>query len=200
MPQSYFATIPPVKFEGVHSENPLAYRYYDKNRVVLGKTMEDHLRMAVCYWHTFCAEGVDMFGPGTFRRPWNLGPMDQAHAELKLNEAFEFFTRLGLPYFCFHDTDVMAEARTIREHVENLARIGDRIEERMAATGVKLLWGTAKSLQPSPLHGGCGLQPGPGCVPLRRHAGCKRRSSRRAHRRPIRQPQRCLAGEAEVAK
>ncbi len=143
MSQSYFAGIPPIEFEGVASENPLAYRYYDKDRIVLGKRMEDHLRMAVCYWHTFCNGGADMFGPGTFHRPWNLGPMDQAHAELKLNEAFEFFTRLGLPYFCFHDTDVMAEAHTIREHVDNLARIGDRIQEKMAATGVKLLWGTA---------------------------------------------------------
>ena len=143
MSQSYFAGIPPIPFEGVSSGNPLAYRFYDKDRVVLGKRMEDHLRMAVCYWHTFCSEGADMFGPGTFQRPWNIGPMDQAHAELKLNEAFEFFTRLGLPYFCFHDTDVMAEARTIREHVDNLARIGDRIQEKMAATGVKLLWGTA---------------------------------------------------------
>lgn len=143
MSQSYFAEVPPIAFEGAGSENPLAYRYYDKDRIVLGKRMEDHLRLAVCYWHTFCAEGADMFGPGTFQRPWNMGPMDQAHAELKLNEAFEFFTRLGLPYFCFHDTDVMAAAETIREHVDHLARIGDRIQEKMAATGVKLLWGTA---------------------------------------------------------
>ena len=143
MSKSYFASIPPIQFEGAASQNPLAYRYYQKDRVVLGKRMEDHLRMAVCYWHTFCSEGADMFGPGTFHRPWNIGPMDQAQAEHKLNEAFEFFTRLGLPYFCFHDTDVMAEAHTIREHVDNLARIGGRIQEKMAATGVKLLWGTA---------------------------------------------------------
>jgi xylose isomerase len=143
MPKSYFAEIAPVRFEGAHSENPLAYRYYDKDQVVLGKKMEDQLRMAVCYWHTFCSEGADMFGPGTFKRPWHAGPMDQSRAEQKLNEAFEFFTRLGLPFFCFHDTDVMATANTIREHVDNLARIGDRIQEKMAATGVKLLWGTA---------------------------------------------------------
>ncbi len=143
MSQSYFASIPPIRFEGAASENPLAFRYYDKDRVVLGKRMEDHLRMAVCYWHTFCSEGADMFGPGTFHRPWHSGPMDQARAEHKLNEAFEFFTRLGLPYFCFHDTDVMATAHTIQEHVDNLARIGGRIGEKMAATGVKLLWGTA---------------------------------------------------------
>ncbi len=143
MPKSYFAEIPPIRFEGVESANPLAYRYYDKDRIVLGKRMEDHLRMAVCYWHTFCSEGADMFGPGTFNRPWNRGPMDQTHAELKLNEAFEFFTRLGLPYFCFHDTDVMAEAQTIREHVTNLARIGDCLAQKMSQTGMKLLWGTA---------------------------------------------------------
>jgi xylose isomerase len=143
MPQTYFAAIPPIQFKGAGSDDPLSYRFYEKDRVVLGKRMEDHLRMAVCYWHSFCAEGADMFGPGTFHRPWNTAPMDQARAEHKLNEAFEFFTRLGLPYFCFHDTDVMAEAHTIREHVENLARIGDRIQEKMAATGVKLLWGTA---------------------------------------------------------
>ena len=137
MTTSYFADIPPIRFEGADSVNPLAYRYYDKDRLVLGKRMEDHLRMAVCYWHTFCSEGADMFGPGTFKRPWNSGPMDQARAEHKLNEAFEFFTRLGLPFFCFHDTDVMAEAHTIREHVDNLARIGDRIQAKMAATGVK---------------------------------------------------------------
>jgi xylose isomerase len=143
MSSSYFGEISPIRFEGVDSVNPLAYRYYDKDRVVLGKRMEDHLRMAVCYWHTFCSEGSDMFGPGTFGRPWNAGPMDQAHAGHKLNEAFEFFTRLGLPFFCFHDTDVMAEANTIREHVDNLARIGDSIQAKMAKTGVKLLWGTA---------------------------------------------------------
>ena len=134
MTKPYFADIPPVRFAGVDSLNPFAFRYYDKDRLVMGKRMEDHLRMAVCYWHTFCAEGVDMFGPGTFHRPWNCGPMDQEHAEHKLNEAFEFFTRLGLPFFCFHDTDVMAEAHTIREHVDNLARIGDCIHAKMAAT------------------------------------------------------------------
>ena len=85
MSQPYFGSIPPIRFEGAGSENPLAYRYYDKDRVVLGKRMEDHLRMAVCYWHTFCSEGADMFGPGTFHRPWHDGPMDQAHAEHKLN-------------------------------------------------------------------------------------------------------------------
>jgi xylose isomerase len=158
---SYFADIPPVRFEGVDSRNPLAYRYYDKDRLVLGKRMEDHLRMAACYWHTFCSEGADMFGPGTFNRPWNDGPMDQKQALHKLDEAFEFFTRLGLPFFCFHDTDVMATASTIREHVDNLARIGDCIQAKMAATGVKLLWGTANLFSHPRYMAGAATNPDP---------------------------------------
>ena len=143
MTDSYFKDIAPIQFEGPESTSQLAYRYYDKSRVVMGKTMEAHLRMAVCYWHTFCWDGFDVFGAGTFNRPWHGGPIDQARADHKLDEAFEFFTRLGLPYFCFHDVDVMAHAQTISEHVKNFAVIVDKIEAKMAATGVKLLWGTA---------------------------------------------------------
>jgi xylose isomerase len=141
--RSYFADIAPIAYEGPQSTNPLAYRFYDKNRVVLGKTMEQQLRMAVCYWHTFGWDGFDVFGAGTFHRPWHGGPLDQATADLKLTEAFEFFTRLGLPYFCFHDVDVMARANTIREHVANFSVMVDKIERKLSATGVKLLWGTA---------------------------------------------------------
>ncbi len=143
MNRSYFGDIAPIVYEGPQSTNPLAYRYYDKNRVVLGKTMEQQLRMAVCYWHTFGWDGFDVFGAGTFRRPWHGGPLDQAAADLKLKEAFEFFTRLGLPYICFHDVDVMAQANTIREHVANFSHMVDKIEAKMSASGVKLLWGTA---------------------------------------------------------
>ena len=143
MKRSYFSEIAPIQFEGPQSQNPLAYRYYDKNRLVAGKTMEQHLRMAVCYWHSFNWEGSDVFGAGTFNRPWHGGPLNQAAADHKLDEAFEFFTRLGLPYFCFHDVDVMAQAHTIREHVDNLLHIVEKIQAKMSATGVKLLWGTA---------------------------------------------------------
>jgi xylose isomerase len=143
MTDSYFKDIAPIQYEGPESTSQLAYHYYDKSRVVLGKTMEDHLRMSVCYWHTFCWDGFDVFGAGTFNRPWHGGPVDQARADHKLDEAFEFFTRLGLPYFCFHDVDVMAAANTIGEHVHNLAVMTDKIEAKMAATGIKLLWGTA---------------------------------------------------------
>jgi xylose isomerase len=158
---SFFADIEPIKFEGLESTNPLAYRYYDKNRVVMGKTMEEHLRMAVCYWHTFCWDGFDVFGGGTFNRPWHGGPIDQARANHKLDEAFEFFTRLGLPYFCFHDVDVMAHAETIDEHVKNFAIIVDKIEAKMAATGVKLLWGTANMFSHPRYMGGASTNPDP---------------------------------------
>jgi xylose isomerase len=161
MSTSYFADIEPIRFEGLESTNPLAYRYYDKNRVVMGKTMAQHLRMAVCYWHTFCWDGFDVFGAGTFGRPWHGGPIDQARADHKLDEAFEFFTRLGLPYFCFHDVDVMAHADTIKDHVENFAVIVDKIEAKMAATGVKLLWGTANMFSHPRYMGGASTNPDP---------------------------------------
>jgi xylose isomerase len=161
MSASFFADIEPIQFEGLESTNPLAYRYYDKNRVVMGKTMEDHLRMAVCYWHTFCWDGFDVFGAGTFNRPWHGGPIDQARADHKLDEAFEFFTRLGLPYFCFHDVDVMAHAETIDEHVRNFAVIVDKIEAKMAATGVKLLWGTANMFSHPRYMAGASTNPDP---------------------------------------
>jgi xylose isomerase len=161
MSASYFADIEPIKFEGLESTNPLAYRYYDKDRVVMGKTMADHLRMAVCYWHTFCWDGFDVFGAGTFNRPWHGGPIDQARADHKLDEAFEFFTRLGLPYFCFHDVDVMAHAETIDEHVKNFAVIVDKIEAKMASTGVELLWGTANMFSHPRYMGGASTNPDP---------------------------------------
>ena len=161
MAESYFKDIAPIQYEGPESPNQLAYRYYDKSRMVMGKTMEAHLRMAVCYWHTFCWDGFDVFGAGTFNRPWHGGPIDQARADHKLDEAFEFFTRLGLPYFCFHDVDVMAHAQTISEHVKNFSVIVDKIEAKMAATGVKLLWGTANLFSHPRYMAGAATNPDP---------------------------------------
>ncbi len=161
MNRSYFGEIAPIVFEGPQSTNPLAYRFYDKNRVVLGKTMEQQLRMAVCYWHTFGWDGFDVFGAGTFRRPWHGGPLDQSAADHKLNEAFEFFTRLGLPYFCFHDVDVMAQAANIREHVANFSHMVDKIQAKMSATGVKLLWGTANLFSHPRYMAGAATNPDP---------------------------------------
>jgi xylose isomerase len=158
---SYFKDIAPIRYEGPEASSQLAYRYYDKNRMVLGKTMEAHLRMSVCYWHTFCWDGFDVFGAGTFNRPWHGGVVDQARADHKLNEAFAFFTRLGLPYFCFHDVDVMAAASTISEHVHNFAVMTDKIEAKMAATGIKLLWGTANLFSHPRYMAGAATNPDP---------------------------------------
>lgn len=142
MTASYFSAIPAIRYEGPESKNPLAYRWYDKDRVILGKRMEDHLRPAVCYWHSFCWDGFDIFGEGTFQRPWH-SLSGQEMADAKLDVAFEFFAKLGVPFFTFHDVDVMAPAANIREHVNNLAVIVDKIEAKMAETKIKLLWGTA---------------------------------------------------------
>jgi len=158
---SYFGEIAPIAFEGAQSSNPLSYRYYDKDRIIAGKSMQEHLRMAVCYWHSFHWDGFDVFGSGTFQRPWHAGVMDQAAAQHKLDEAFEFFTRLGLPYFCFHDVDVMAQAHTLSEHVTHFLRIVERIEQKMSATGIKLLWGTANLFSHPRYMAGAATNPDP---------------------------------------
>lgn len=159
--ESYFDHIDPIRYEGPDTDNPLAYRYYDKDRVVLGKRMEDHLRWAVCYWHSFCWAGSDVFGDGVFARPWIDGGTDQAMAEAKLDAAFSFFERLGAPFFCFHDLDVMAPADSLNEHIGNLGRIAGRIEHRMQETGVKLLWGTANLFSHPRYAAGAATNPDP---------------------------------------
>ena len=137
MTDRIFADIAPIKHEGPDSRNMLAYRYYDPNRQVLGKSMAEHLRLAVCYWHSFAWPGNDIFGVGTFRRPWNPGqPCSQEMAELKLDNAFDFFERLGVPFFTFHDVDAMATADTPQEHKRNLALLAEKMQERMERTGV----------------------------------------------------------------
>jgi xylose isomerase len=140
---SIFSGVEPVRFAGPDTDNELAYRVYDKDRLVLGKRMEEWLKVAVCYWHSFNWPGTDIFGAGTLPRPW-LGPsITQAMAEDKLEAAFEFLARLGVPYLTFHDVDVMATATTIKEHNLNLRRIEESMAKKMAATGIRLLWGTA---------------------------------------------------------
>ena len=139
-----FAHVPPVRYEGPSSRNPYAFRHYDKDRVVLGKRMEDHLRWAVCYWHSFNWPGSDVFGAGTFERPWQPGqPVTPERAATKLDAAFDFFSRLGAPYFCFHDVDAMADFGTPAEYVANLETIVAAMERKIVDTGVRLLWGTA---------------------------------------------------------
>lgn len=139
----YFADIPVIRFEGTDTDNELAYRFYDKDRVVLGKRMEDHLRFAACFWHTFCWPGSDVFGAGTFDRPWHRTANDSAASAAKRAAAFDFFTRLDIPYYCFHDVDVMADAHNVAEHRSNFAEAVDDLERLQASSGRKLLWGTA---------------------------------------------------------
>ncbi len=156
-----FSRVEPVRFEGPHTRNDFAYRVYDKDRLVLGKRMEDWLRFAVCYWHSFNWPGVDMFGGGTLPRPWLGTPVTQAMAEEKLEAAFDFLARLGAPYFTFHDVDVMATAATPREHAANLRRIEEKIAAKMASSGVKLLWGTANLFSHPRYAGGAATSPDP---------------------------------------
>ncbi len=140
---SLFSNIEPVRFAGPDSSSEYAFRVYDKDRKVLGKPMQEWLRCAVCYWHSFNWPGQDIFGAGTLPRPWLGTTITQAMAEEKLEAAFDFLSRLGVPYFTFHDVDAMATATTLKEHERNLKTIEERMHERMAATGMKLLWGTA---------------------------------------------------------
>lgn len=140
---SIFCEIPPIRFEGRETDDPLAFRFYDANRVVAGRTMREHMRWAVCFWHSFCFTGMDPFGWSTLPRPWMAGPVDEAAARVRIDAAFDFFSKLGAPYFTFHDHDVAPHATTIRELTEGLARLEPLIADRMRTTGVGLLWGTA---------------------------------------------------------
>jgi len=143
MTKTIFTAVDPIKFEGRESRNPLAYRWYEADRKILGKTMKEQLRWAVCYWHSFNWPGGDVFGPGALPRPWLAGPQDHEAAVAKLDAAFDFFTRLGAPYFCFHDVDAAALGATVRELTDNVKRIAGLMARKMEQSGVKLLWGTA---------------------------------------------------------
>jgi xylose isomerase len=158
---SYFEHIPAIRYEGPQSDNPLAYHHYDRTKRVLGKTLEEHLRIAVCYWHTFVWPGVDIFGQGTFVRPWQQpgDPMERAHQ--KADAAFELFSKLGTPYYTFHDTDVAPEGSSIKEYSENFGRITDYLERKQQDTGVKLLWGTANLFSHPRYAGGAATSPNP---------------------------------------
>jgi xylose isomerase len=143
MSEPFFATIERIVYEGPSGGNALAFRHYDPQAEVLGKRMRDHLRFAVCYWHSFGWGGADTFGTDTFGRPW-LGAGDpMAMAARKTEVAFEFFAKLGAPYFTFHDRDAAPEGETLAHSNANLERIAEQIEAQIARTGVRLLWGTA---------------------------------------------------------
>jgi xylose isomerase len=159
--KSYFQDISPIEYRGPDSQDALAFHHYDKNRVVLGKRMEDHLRFAVCYWHSFCWNGLDPFGGGTFLRPWFEGGSPMELARVKADAAFDFFAKLGAPYYCFHDRDVAPEGATPRESHENFLRMVDVLGEHQQRTGMKLLWGTANLFSHRRFMSGAASNPDP---------------------------------------
>ncbi len=161
MSKPFFEGVSPIRYEGPDSTNPLAFRFYDKDRVVLGKRLEEHLRVAVCYWHSFAWVGHDIFGMGTFDRPWFKGSDPVEAAELKLKVAFEFFEKLGAPYFTFHDRDMSPEGATLKESHAILDRLTDKAKAEMERTKVGLLWGTANLFSHPRYMSGAATNPDP---------------------------------------
>jgi xylose isomerase len=159
MATGFFGEIAPIRFEGAQSANPLAYRHYEANRKVLGKTIAEHLRPAVCYWHNFAWPGSDMFGAPTFERPWFGDTME--HARLKADVAFEMFGLLGVPFFTFHDRDVAPEGANLAEFGRNLEAMSEIFAARMKASGVGLLWGTANLFSHPRYMAGAATNPDP---------------------------------------
>ena len=141
--KEYFPEIGKIKFEGKDSKNPLAYRYYDAEKVILGKPMKDWLKFAMAWWHTLCAEGGDQFGTGTKTFPWNQGEDAMTIAKQKADAGFEIMQKLGIEYFCFHDTDLIGDLGDIDSYEARMKEITEYLKEKMAETGIKNLWGTA---------------------------------------------------------
>ena len=141
--KEFFPGIEKIKYEGVESRNQLAFRYYDANKVIMGKTMAEWLKFAMAWWHTLCAEGSDQFGVGTKKFPWNEATDKIQAAKDKVDAGFEFMQKIGIGYYCFHDVDLCAEAETIEEYEANLKEIVAYLKQKQTETGIKLLWGTA---------------------------------------------------------
>jgi len=139
----YFLNIEKVQYEGSNSKNPLSFKHYNPPEKVGEKTMAEHLRFAIAYWHTFCGEGLDPFGWPTLQRPWNRAASSMAAAEQRLHAAFEFITKIGAKYYCFHDRDLAPEGSTLKESNANLEKMCKMALQMQKDTGVKLLWGTA---------------------------------------------------------
>lgn len=149
----YFA-IDPIRYEGPDSDNPLAFRHYDPDAVIEGKTMRDHFRFSVVYWHTFRGNGSDPFGAPTLVRPWDDGSNTLDNARRRVQVAFEFMEKLGAPYFAFHDIDIAPEGDTLAETFSHLDAVVDVVEQEMQRTGIRLLWGTANLFShPRYMHG-----------------------------------------------
>lgn len=161
MSDTVFQTFPTVKYEGPQSDSPLAYRYYDADRVVLGKPLKDHLRFAVAYWHSFAMNGTDPFGGPTIHRPWMESGDAIAQAKKKADAAFDFFRILDLPFYCFHDADIVSPEDTLSGSLKNLHTIADYLGQKMAASKAKLLWGTANLFSHPRFMAGASTNPDP---------------------------------------
>ena len=141
--KEFFPGIGKIQFEGKESRNPMAFRYYDANKVVMGKTMAEWLKFAMAWWHTLCAEGADQFGGGTKTFPWNDSTCPMQIAKNKVDAGFEFMQKMGIKYYCFHDVDLVDEGANVEEYEARLKEIVAYLKEKQAETGIKLLWGTA---------------------------------------------------------
>src|SRR4051812_13845443 len=151
---SAFPNISRIKYAGPKSKNPLAFKHYNAGEIVEGKTMRDHLRFAVVYWHTFRGTGNDPFGAGTMQRPWDDGSNSVANAQQRVRVAFEFIEKLGAPFYCWHDRDVSPEGKTLAESNKNFDAVAKTLKEEQKRTGIKLLWGTANLFShPRYVHG-----------------------------------------------
>src|SRR5918995_889102 len=149
-----FPNISKIQYEGTKSKNPLAFRWYNPDEIVEGKSMKDHLRFSVTYWHTFRGAGSDMFGAATAQRPWEAATDSVENARNRVRVAFELMEKLGAPFYAFHDRDVAPEGKTLAESHKNLDRVAKVLKSEMDRTGIKLLWGTANLFSnPRFMHG-----------------------------------------------
>lgn len=157
----YYEKIERVKYEGTQTNNPFVFRHYNPEQIILGKTMAEHLRFSICYWHTFCWAGTDMFGANSFNYPWQKGADPLANAKAKADIAFEFFYKMNVPFYAFHDVDVAPEGNSIQEYISNLSMMTDILLQKQQETGVNLLWGTANCFTNPRYAAGAATNPDP---------------------------------------
>lgn len=160
MPE-YFSDVKKIKYQLDDSKNALSFKHYDADKLVLGKSMKEHLRFAVCYWHSFCWPGGDAFGGQTLMRPWFEVKDEMQQAEIKMDVAFEFFEKLSVPYYCFHDRDVSPEGSSLSDTAKKFDQLAVRLQQKQEETGLKLLWGTANVFSHRRFMSGAATNPNP---------------------------------------
>ncbi len=164
--KEFFPGIGKIKFEGKESKNPLSYKYYDEKKVINGKTLKEHMRFAMAYWHTMTGTGGDPFGPGTKNFPWETKKDEVEKAKDRMDAAFEFTSKMGMPFYCFHDFDLVAEGDSINETEKRLQLMVDYAKEKQKASGIKLLWGTANLFSHPRYMNGAATNPDFGVLPF----------------------------------